>query len=89
MEFGMVASWVVVGLLAGWLARFVMRGGGYGLIGDMTLGLIGSVVGGWIFRALGTSAGGGSFLTVFVALIGAVIVIVAQRTVWPTARLGT
>jgi uncharacterized membrane protein YeaQ/YmgE (transglycosylase-associated protein family) len=45
MEFGMFVSWVVVGLLAGWLAGFVMEGGGYGLIGDMVLGLVGSVGG--------------------------------------------
>jgi uncharacterized membrane protein YeaQ/YmgE (transglycosylase-associated protein family) len=85
MEFGMFVSWVVVGLLAGWLAGFVMKGGGYGLIGDMVLGLIGSVVGGWIFRALGVSAGGALVPTVFVAFVGAVIVIVAQRKVWAHA----
>ena len=85
MEFGIFVSWVVVGLFAGWLAGFVMRGGGYGLIGDMVLGLVGSVVGGWIFRALGVSPGWGLVPTVFVAFIGAVIVIVAQRKVWAHA----
>src|SRR2546427_2723621 len=85
MEFGMFVSWVVVGLLAGWLAGFVMEGGGYGLVGDMVLGRVGSVVGGWIFRALGVSAGGGLFPTVFVAFVGAVIVLVAQRKVWAHA----
>jgi uncharacterized membrane protein YeaQ/YmgE (transglycosylase-associated protein family) len=87
MDFGMFASWVVVGLLAGWLAGFVMKGGGYGLIGDLVLGLVGSVAGGWIFRALGVSAGGGLLPTVFVAFVGAVIVIVAQRKLWHTTRL--
>ena len=82
MEFGMFVSWVVVGLLAGWLAGIVMKDGGYGLIGDLGLGLVGSVLGGWIFRALGVSAGVGLFPTVFVAFVGAVIVIVAQRKVW-------
>lgn len=85
MEFGMFVSWVVVGLLAGWLAEIVMKDGGYGLIGDMVLGLVGSVVGGWIFRALSVSAGGGPFPTVFFALAGAVIVLVAQRKVWAHA----
>ena len=85
MEFGMFVSWVVVGLLAGWLAGSVMKGGGYGLIGDMVLGLIGSVVGGWIFWALSVSAGGGLVATVFAAFVGAVIVIVAQRKVWTHA----
>jgi uncharacterized membrane protein YeaQ/YmgE (transglycosylase-associated protein family) len=89
MDFGMLASWVVVGLLAGWLAGFAMKGGGYGLIGDMVLGLVGGVVGGWIFRILGVSAGGGIFPTVLVAFVGAVIAIVAQRKLWHTARLGT
>jgi len=58
-----------------------------GLIGDLVLGLVGSVVGGWIFRALGVSAGGGLLPTVFVAFVGAVIVIVAQRKLWRTTRL--
>ena len=85
MEFGMFVSWVVVGLLAGWLAGSVMTGGGYGLVGDMVLGLIGSVVWGWIFWALSVSAGGGLVPTVFAAFVGAVIVIVAQRKVWTHA----
>ena len=81
----MFVSWVLVGLLAGWLAGFVMKDGGYGPIGDLVLGLVGSVVGGWIFLALGGSAGGGLFATVFVALAGAVIALVAQRKVWAHA----
>ena len=85
MDFGMFVSWVVVGLLAGWLAGSVMTGGGYGLFGDMVLGLIGSVVGGWIFWALSVSSGGGLVPTVFAAFVGAVIVIVAQRKVWTHA----
>ena len=85
MEFGMFVSWVVVGLLAGWLAGIVMKDGGYGLIGDLVLGLVGSIVGGWMFRALGVSAGGELFPTVLVAFVGAVVVLVAQRNVWAHA----
>ena len=85
MNLGMFALWVLVGLLAGWLAGFVMKGGGYGLIGDMVLGLVGSVLGGAICRGLGISAAGGLFPTVVVAFVGAVIVIVAQRKVWAHA----
>jgi uncharacterized membrane protein YeaQ/YmgE (transglycosylase-associated protein family) len=85
MEFGMFVSWVVVGLLAGGLAEIVMKDGGYGLIGDLGLGIVGSVVGGGIFWALGVSTGGGLFPTVYVAFAGAVIVIVAQRQVWAQA----
>ncbi len=74
--------WVLVGLLAGWLAGFVMKGGGYGLIGDIVLGLVGSLLGSWIFRALGVSPGAGLFMAVVVAFIGAVLVIGAQREFW-------
>ena len=85
MEFGMFVSWVVVGLLAGGLAWIMMKDGGYGLIGDLMLGTVGSVVMGGIFWALGVSAGGGLFPTAYVAFAGAVIVIVAQRKVWTHA----
>ena len=85
MEFALSVSWVVVGLLVGGLAGIVMKNGGYGLIGDLLLGLSGSVAAGWIYWALGVSAGVGLFPTVFVAFVGAVIVIVAQRKVWAHA----
>ena len=46
-------SWLILGLVAGWLAGKLARGRGFGCIGDVLLGLIGSVVGGWIFTQLG------------------------------------
>jgi len=85
MTLQMFAMWVFVGLLAGWLAGFVMRGGGYGLVGDIALGLVGSLLGSVIFRALGISAGAGLFMAVVVAFIGAVLVIGAQRMIWAHA----
>ena len=85
MTLELFAMWVLVGLLAGWLAGFVMKGGGYGLIGDIALGLVGSLLGSWLFRALGVSAGAGLFAAVVVAFIGAVIVIGAQRMIWAHA----
>ena len=85
MEFGMFVSWLVVGLLAGALAWIVMKDGGYGLIGDLVLGIVGSVVVGGIFWALGVSAGVGLFPTAYVAFAGAIIVLVAQRKVWAHA----
>ena len=78
--FGM---WVLVGLIAGWLAGFIMKGGGYGLIADISLGLGGSIVGSWILQTLGVSPGAGMFATVVVAFVGAASAIVAQRKVWP------
>jgi uncharacterized membrane protein YeaQ/YmgE (transglycosylase-associated protein family) len=56
-----------------------MKGGGYGLIGDIVLGLVGSIVGSWIFRAPGVSRGAGLLALIVVAFIGAVLVIVAGR----------
>ncbi len=82
MDFGMLLMWVVVGLVAGWLAGYFMKAGGYGLTRDLTLGLVGSIVGSWLFRALGLSPGAGLFAMIVVAFLGAAIVLVAQRKFW-------
>jgi uncharacterized membrane protein YeaQ/YmgE (transglycosylase-associated protein family) len=79
MTLELFVMWMLVGLLAGWLAGVVMKGGGYGLIGDIVHGLVGSLLGGWIFRALGVSAGAGLLAAVVVAFVGAVLVISAGR----------
>ena len=72
-------AWLVVGLIAGWLAGKVMRGGGYGLVVDVVLGLLGGVVGGWIFRTLGVWPGGGMIGSIIVAFVGAVILVAITR----------
>ena len=82
MTLEMFAMWVLVGALAGWLAGFLMRGGGYGLIGDIALGLVGSLLGSWIFLALGVSVGAALIALVIAAFIGALILIGAQRMLW-------
>jgi len=82
MNLELFVMWVVVGLVAGWLARFVMMSGGYGLKGDLILGLVGSIVGSWFFSALGFWPGAGLVALVVVAFIGAAIAIVAQRKLW-------
>ena len=65
---------ILVGLIAGWLAGVLMKGGGFGVIGDIVVGILGAVVGGYLFRFLGVSVGG--FLgTIFVATVGAVVLI--------------
>jgi uncharacterized membrane protein YeaQ/YmgE (transglycosylase-associated protein family) len=71
---------LLIGLIAGWLAGQVMRGGGYGVVGDMIVGVIGALLGGWLFGMLGISAGGliGSIITAFV---GAVILILLLRVI--------
>jgi len=71
---------LLIGLIAGWLAGKVMRGGGYGVIGDMIVGVIGAFIGGWLFGLLGIGAGGliGAIITAFV---GAVILIALLRAI--------
>jgi uncharacterized membrane protein YeaQ/YmgE (transglycosylase-associated protein family) len=71
--------WLVVGLIAGWLAGVVMRGGGYGVLADIILGLLGGVLGGWIFSSLGIGAGGGVLGGIVVAFIGAVVLVAITR----------
>jgi uncharacterized membrane protein YeaQ/YmgE (transglycosylase-associated protein family) len=84
MTFELIVVAVVVGLLAGWLADVAMKGGGYGLIGDLLLGVGGSIVGGWTFRTVGFAPNGGWMAMVGVAFVGAVILIYAQRMLWRT-----
>jgi uncharacterized membrane protein YeaQ/YmgE (transglycosylase-associated protein family) len=72
-------AWVVVGLIAGWLAGQVMKGGGYGAVADIILGLCGGVLGGWIFGRLGISAGGGMIGSIIVAFVGALILVGITR----------
>jgi len=74
-----ILAWIVVGLIAGWLAGQVMKGGGYGVVADIILGLLGGVLGGWIFEKLGVSTGGGMIGSIIVAFIGAVILVGITR----------
>jgi uncharacterized membrane protein YeaQ/YmgE (transglycosylase-associated protein family) len=71
--------WIVVGLIAGWLAGQVMKGGGYGTVVDIILGILGGVVGGWIFGMLGIWPGGGIIGSIIVAFVGAVILVGITR----------
>jgi uncharacterized membrane protein YeaQ/YmgE (transglycosylase-associated protein family) len=77
---------IIVGLLAGSLAGFVVKGGGNGTIGDVLLGIGGSLVGSWLFRTLGIASGEGWIAIVAIAFVGAAILIAAQRiterTLW-------
>jgi uncharacterized membrane protein YeaQ/YmgE (transglycosylase-associated protein family) len=74
-----ILYWIIVGLIAGWLAGMVMKGGGYGLVVDIILGILGGIVGGWLFGALGLSAGGGVLGSIIVAFVGAVVLVAITR----------
>src|ERR1700722_14634033 len=71
--------WIVVGLIAGWLAGQVMKGGGYGVLVDIILGLVGGILGGWIFGLLGIWPGGAVVGSIIVAFVGAVILVAITR----------
>src|SRR5205807_9818235 len=72
-------TWIVVGLVAGWLAGQVMKGGGYGVLMDIILGILGGVLGGWVFGLLGIWPGGGIIGSIIVAFVGAVILVWITR----------
>jgi uncharacterized membrane protein YeaQ/YmgE (transglycosylase-associated protein family) len=71
---------LLIGLVAGWLAGKIMKGGGYGVIGDIIIGVIGAEIGGFVFGLLGISASGliGSLIT---ATAGAVLLIFVIRLI--------
>ena len=68
-------GWLVLGLVAGWLAGKLARGRGFGCIGDILLGLIGSVVGGWIFTKLGIVHANTFLFSLAAATVGAVVLV--------------
>jgi len=71
---------IIIGILAGWLAGKLMRGSGYGILGDLVLGLVGGVVGGWLFRQLHIRGPNGALGSLLVATCGAVILVFIVHT---------
>jgi uncharacterized membrane protein YeaQ/YmgE (transglycosylase-associated protein family) len=82
MSFETIAIVTDAGLLGGWLAGSVMKGGGYGLVGDIMLGVIGGFVGGFTLWRQGLALGGSAYAMVGAAFVGAFILVVAQRKFW-------
>jgi len=76
-----ILVWIVLGLVAGWLAGQVMKGGGYGLVGDIVLGIVGAIVGGFLTGVLlgRDMVNGFNIESIVVAFIGAVILIAISR----------
>jgi uncharacterized membrane protein YeaQ/YmgE (transglycosylase-associated protein family) len=73
-----VFAWIVIGLIAGWLAGKVSRGRGFGCIANILIGMIGAVIGGWIFTKLNIR-GGGMFYSMAAATVGAVLLVAIAR----------
>lgn len=73
--------WLLIGAVAGWLAGQIMSGGGFGLLGDIIVGIIGAVIAGWLFPFLGLRLGGGILGEIIAAAIGAIILLFVLRLV--------
>jgi uncharacterized membrane protein YeaQ/YmgE (transglycosylase-associated protein family) len=77
-----IIAWVIVGLIAGFLASVVMRGGGYGIIGDIIVGIVGALIGGFVVSLFGgPGVTGLNIPSIIVAFIGACILIAILRAV--------
>jgi uncharacterized membrane protein YeaQ/YmgE (transglycosylase-associated protein family) len=75
-----ILAWIVLGLIAGFLAGQVMKGGGYGVIGDIVLGIVGAVVGGFLAsNLLGLDVNGLNLTSILIAFVGACLVIAISR----------
>ena len=77
-----ILAWIVVGLIAGWLAGLIVKGGGYGCIGDIIVGVVGGLIGGWVasrFFGMGDPLSGINLQSILVAFVGAVILVFILR----------
>lgn len=74
-----IVWFLLVGLIAGWLAGKLTKGAGFGVLGDIVMGVIGAFIGGFLFRLVGISAGG-TIGSIIVATIGAVVLVFVVKT---------
>jgi uncharacterized membrane protein YeaQ/YmgE (transglycosylase-associated protein family) len=76
-----ILVWIIVGAVAGWLAGLVVRGFGFGLFGNIVIGILGAVLGGWLFGAVGFSFFPGIVNSIITAFLGAVILLFVVRLI--------
>jgi uncharacterized membrane protein YeaQ/YmgE (transglycosylase-associated protein family) len=79
LDPGGLLAWLLVGLVAGFLAGQVMKGSGYGIVGDILMGIVGAFVGGFLASLLGITGTAGLLGSIIVAFIGAVVLIALVR----------
>ena len=72
---------LLVGLAAGWLAGQVVQGTGFGIVGDIIIGIVGAFIAAWLFPALGLRLGGGIVGAIIAAAIGAILLLVVVRLI--------
>jgi uncharacterized membrane protein YeaQ/YmgE (transglycosylase-associated protein family) len=85
LEPGGIFAWIVAGLIGGWLAGKMMRGSGYGIFGDVALGLVGALVGGFV-AGMFMQAAAGFWGTIVVAFLGACALVAIVRAMTGTHR---
>jgi uncharacterized membrane protein YeaQ/YmgE (transglycosylase-associated protein family) len=76
-----ILIWLIVGALAGWLAGVIVKGGGFGLLGDIVVGIVGAFIGGWLLPKLGVHIGVGLVGIIASATIGAIALLLVLRLV--------
>ncbi len=76
-----ILVWLIIGAVAGWLAGVIMKGYGFGLVGDIAVGILGAVIAGFLFPRLGLNLGAGIVGAIISATIGAVILLFIARLV--------
>ena len=81
LDPGGLLAWLIVGLIAGFLASRVMRGGSYGVIGDIVVGIIGAFIGGWVSGLLGIGGSYGLIGSIVIAFIGACLLLALLHAV--------
>ena len=85
-----IIAWIVVGLIAGWLAGMVMKGGGYGLVGDIIVGILGALIGGFLASTvfgMTDAVSGINVTSIIVAFVGAVILVLILRALPGRSRV--
>jgi uncharacterized membrane protein YeaQ/YmgE (transglycosylase-associated protein family) len=70
---------LLIGLIAGWLASVITGGSGRGILMDIVIGVVGSYIGGFLFRSLGVASGSGTLGSIIVATIGAIVLVLIMR----------
>ena len=81
MDSHSIIAWLIIGALAGWLAGVLVKGGGFGLIGDIVVGIIGAFIGGWLAGVLHIHVGSGWISSIITAAVGAALLIFVLRAV--------
>jgi uncharacterized membrane protein YeaQ/YmgE (transglycosylase-associated protein family) len=80
MSHGII-SWLVIGAVAGWLAGVLVKGGGFGLLVDILVGIVGAFIGGWLAGLFGIGISGGIAASIVTATIGAVVLLLVLRVI--------